>query len=431
MKIGIFGGTFDPIHRGHIEAARQILEKGFVGRIIFMPVGDPPHKAVRNIVPGEIRLAMAEAAVRDSGEANFTVSDMELKREGYTYTVDTVRQLIEEDKKEGKENEYYWIVGSDAVGELENWHESGELFKICGFIVTLRPGFFNGFSEKINSVCKKGAKIVTAHIHCLNISSTRIREEFYTDDEAASMVSTGVAQIIRSNYLYMSEKQEWTFEDIVSDIEKRLSYRRFNHSKGVMEESVRIGSMCDSAFDERRYALAGILHDCAREFSHGQYLWSGLDIDEILKERPLSGLNELLLHGPAGAIVARKKYGVEDEGILNAIAFHTTGKPGMDVLAQTVFVADYTEKGRNGAFFDTVREITGKMTPVKPGLKPAEAEKIRAANRIILLDAVQQECRNTVSYRTTKDFNVTLCVDTVETMNWAVREALDSKPVLR
>ena len=125
MKIGIMGGSFDPIHSGHIDMAEKCKKEFGLDKIMFLPSGDPPHK--NNITPKEIRIEMVSAAIKNID--GFFLSRIEIDRRGKTYTYDTALELKETD------DEYYFIIGGDSLNNLHNWFMAEELFKIMRFVV--------------------------------------------------------------------------------------------------------------------------------------------------------------------------------------------------------------------------------------------------------------------------------------------------------
>ena len=123
MRIGFFGGTFDPIHKGHLDVASAVLNAARLDRLTFMPTGDPPHKVHRKVTPGALRLQMVQAAIRETGNPKFSVSDMEVERSGYTYTIDTLRAL----HAQNPDQEYAWIIGADVLADLKHWKDYHQL----------------------------------------------------------------------------------------------------------------------------------------------------------------------------------------------------------------------------------------------------------------------------------------------------------------
>lgn len=184
------------------------------------------------------------------------------------------------------------------------------------------------------------------------------------------------------------------FAEIYEDVRKLLSPKRFTHSIGVMEESARLGGLFGA--DPERCRLAGLLHDCAKELTKQQYGWLGIKTDEC---GDYDG-KEVLLHGEAGAILAEARYGVTDPEILEAVRCHITGKPEMGLLAQILFVADYTEPGRRGPHFDRVR------SKIKEGSLP---------------QAILAECDGTIRYNLEKNA-VQICTETIRTRNWILQK---------
>ncbi len=135
MKLGLFGGTFNPIHRCHLTVARQVRERLGLDSILFIPTGTPPHKPLGSLAPADHRLAMAREAVAD--EPGFAVSDIEVRRTTTSYSIDTVRALQQE---RGPATELYFIIGLDAFLEIHTWKQAPDLLRSCHFVVIGRPG---------------------------------------------------------------------------------------------------------------------------------------------------------------------------------------------------------------------------------------------------------------------------------------------------
>lgn len=135
-RLGLFGGTFNPIHYGHLRSAEEVLEALNLTRLWFIPAAIPPHKAPQDLTPFEVRLAMTRLAVGD--HPRLEVSDIEGRRPGKSYSIETLRILREE---LGPSWELYFILGLDAILEIKTWKEYRELFTLCHFVVLDRPGY--------------------------------------------------------------------------------------------------------------------------------------------------------------------------------------------------------------------------------------------------------------------------------------------------
>lgn len=198
MKIGIMGGTFDPIHFGHLATAEAVREIFTLDEIIFIPAARPPHKLGRNVTDEKHRLAMTILATRSN--KFFRVSDMELKRTGLSYTLDTVNELH---KTFGDSAEIFFIIGADSLADLSKWHAAQELVNKCHFIATTRQGVDIDFSAVENFF---GAAAVE-HIHRvttpgLEISSTDLREKVRLGFSIKYLVPESVEEYILSEKLY-------------------------------------------------------------------------------------------------------------------------------------------------------------------------------------------------------------------------------------
>lgn len=172
LKIGIMGGTFDPIHYAHLATAEYVREKFNLDKILFIPTGNPPHKAKLRTDKVD-RYNMVLLATKNN--KYFVTSPMEINREKRTYTVDTLKEL----HKMYESSEIYFITGADTICDMENWRNVGENFELATFIAASRPGIKESEAkEKIENLKKLyGAKIKTVDAPSLDISSTYIREK--------------------------------------------------------------------------------------------------------------------------------------------------------------------------------------------------------------------------------------------------------------
>lgn len=197
MKVGIMGGTFNPIHIGHLSMAEYIKDNFNLDKIIFIPTGNPPHKKLYNI-KNKHRYEMVLISIMDNND--FFVLDFELKNNNYSYTIDTLSYL----KGRYKNIEFYFIVGADTVLEIETWKDFEKNFYLSKFIASGRPGIRNDFYEKkIKELKEKyNADIFKINPPLLDISSTKIRENIILGKSIKYTVLKEVEDYIIKNKLY-------------------------------------------------------------------------------------------------------------------------------------------------------------------------------------------------------------------------------------
>ncbi|MBI4615514.1 MAG: nicotinate-nucleotide adenylyltransferase [Planctomycetes bacterium] len=201
MRIGLFGGSFDPIHHGHLISAQEMLREGPLDRVIFVPAREPPHKEASSLAPAEERVRMIELAI--AREPRFAVSDVELGRPGPSYTIDTVESFL---ARTETGEEYFWIVGDDSVRDIPGWREAERLLKICRFLVATRRG-------EGRAALTSGRSGLSAHAvesllagyratPTIEISGTEIRRRISRGESIAYQVPEAVEDYIRMEELY-------------------------------------------------------------------------------------------------------------------------------------------------------------------------------------------------------------------------------------
>lgn len=200
-NVAIMGGTFDPIHVGHLIAAETVRTVYGFDRIIFMPTGNPPHKYNINVTSSEHRYMMATLATVTN--PYFMVSSMEIDREGYTYTVDTIREL---EAMLGEGVGVYFIAGSDSILEIETWKDAPKLLTICKFIAVTRPGYDRRvLDNKIEELKKKyDSNISTIEVPGFDVSATDIRKRIASKRSIKYLVPGNVEEYIIKNKLYVT-----------------------------------------------------------------------------------------------------------------------------------------------------------------------------------------------------------------------------------
>lgn len=333
MKIGILGGTLDPVHNGHIEIAMAAMAALGLDQVALMPSGDPPHKT--RATDKLDRLRMAELAVQD--RPGLYVSDLEIRRQGRTYTVDTLSTLA----VEHPEVEWTYILGADALNKLDTWKEFPRIARLCAFAAVSRPGCDEDLARlrarAIGSCYRTRVDLLPVSGPAL--SSTAVRRRVAEGLPIDDCVPPRVAGYIREKGLYLCKYSE---AQILDRLKGMLTWHRFTHTLGVADTAQRLAANC--GVDPLRARLAGLLHDCAKS----------MPLDEmrqlVVKNLPDMDEEELetraILHAPAGMVVARDVFGVRDASILSAIRKHTVGDGQMSPMDALIYVSDFIEPGR-------------------------------------------------------------------------------------
>lgn len=198
--LGILGGTFDPIHIGHLRIAEAVYERIALEQIIFIPAFVPPHKVGQDYAPAEQRYAMTELAVKPY--PHFTVSDMELRRSGVSYTIDTLREL----RQIYPDKELYFIIGADSVAQLHTWNSINEMLQLATFVAAGRPGYEGVMEEVVHHLGVAAAeRIMLLHTPEYDISSTEIRTRLHEGASLAGLVPRAVEQYINAHNLYQRQ----------------------------------------------------------------------------------------------------------------------------------------------------------------------------------------------------------------------------------
>ncbi len=199
MRIGIFGGTFSPVHNGHIAAAKSFMEQMWLDILFVIPTGNTPHKEMSDGANSYDRLRMCEAAF--AGVDGVIVSDMEIKREGKSYTVDTLRQLYD------PENRLFLLCGTDMMLTLDKWKDADEIFKLCYPVYMRRENdevITNLIIKKNAEYKEKYGRIATRIVgDAVVVSSSEIREKIKNGDDISALVPESVARYIKEKGLYL------------------------------------------------------------------------------------------------------------------------------------------------------------------------------------------------------------------------------------
>jgi len=217
MRIGILGGTFNPIHYGHLRAAEEVYEKFTLDIVYFIPCNKPPHKTQQDLIPPEERLKMINLAIKGNGR--FKCSDTEIKRGGKSYSVDTIREFINNGISG---NDLYFILGSDAFSDIQTWKNFREIFNLCNIIIIQRPGTKKEniknslpldvvkklrYNKKDKCYVTETKKhIYFTEITGLDISSTMIRNLIKMGRSVRYLVPDSVLNYIKKNRIFIRGK---------------------------------------------------------------------------------------------------------------------------------------------------------------------------------------------------------------------------------
>jgi len=198
-KIGILGGTFDPIHIGHLVTADYVMNHLQLEQVIFIPTGSPPHKNSLHMAKAHDRYIMTVLATSDNPK--FTVSDIEVRNKDISYTIDTLQKLHD---IYGENVEFYFIVGTDAVADIPTWENASGLLKYCHFVAATRPGFSSAVEKVIEFFGVEGKEhIQQLDTPELEISSTDIRQRVHCGRSFKYIVPASVELYIKKEGLYL------------------------------------------------------------------------------------------------------------------------------------------------------------------------------------------------------------------------------------
>ena len=339
MKIAMYGGTFNPIHLGHMNAARAVVEALELDKLLLMPAGIPPHKALPegSATPAQ-RLEMCKlaAAVLDRVE----VSAIELERTGPSYTVDTLREL----KARYPGAQLWLMMGTDMVLSFDRWRGPEDIAKLCRLAVVARD---EQDRERIREKAAwleshLGAGIDVVNNPALPMSSTQVRESM---DE--SLLHPAVLAYIRQHKLYLP-----SLARLRQEVEKRVSPKRMAHILGCERMAAKMAEQY--GIDDYTVRAAAILHDCTKALSEKEQLtlcekWNIMfDYGE--------GDFAQLIHADTGAEAARREFRMPDD-IVDAIRTHTTGDANMTDLQKVLYVADMCEESRTWPGVEDLRNL--------------------------------------------------------------------------
>lgn len=338
-RIGIFGGSFDPIHNGHLHLAEEARCMAKLDQVLFIPTWISPFKQDSDPASCQQRLDMVRIAI--SSNPGFAVSDMEIQREEVSYTADTLRRCKD---IMGEDTRLYFITGTDAFLSIEKWYLAEELLANYSFIIGSRPGYREEDLDQVIQRVKTqfGTDVHKIQIPRLEISSSDIRETIREGRSVRYLLPDPLLHYIERHRLYLDSaavaslpsEEELAYDQIDHDIDEvirgRLKATRLAHTYGVVETAVGMAEKFGA--DPRKARTCALFHDAFREVGN-------------------------LAHGAVAADYMEAEFSITDEDMLNAVRFHTTGRKGMTVLEKILFLADAIEPNRNYPGVDDLRAM--------------------------------------------------------------------------
>ena len=363
-RIGIYGGTFNPPHVGHIQAARQAVTALNLTKLLVIPDRIAPHKIMPgNSATAQQRLEMLRLALADC--EGIEVSDIELKREGASYTYETILQL----KEQYPQAELILLMGTDMFLSFHTWKNPQIILENAALGVFYRgeKGENQAIEVKKAEMEANGAKIELVKNDIINISSTQMRR-LLAFRCAGEFLPEGVLDYIRENRLY-DTRAPWKnlpMEELERVVISLLNPNRVAHVLGCRDTAVELAK-CWGA-DPTDAARAGILHDITKAIDGPLQLTLCDAYGKILSD--FSKRYPKTLHALTGSLVAERIFG-ENKAVVDAIESHTTGKADMNMLEKIIYVADYMEPNRNFPGVETLRELayTDMDAALKLGLE--------------------------------------------------------------
>ena len=345
MKIGVYGGAFNPPHLGHITAARAVFELLKLDKLLMIPTGHPPHKTLPPGSPTpDQRLEMTRLAAEQTGLGDrVEVLDLELRREGNSYTADTLARL----KEQYPEDELWLLMGTDMFLTLQAWREPERILSLAGVAAFGRT---EADTEELFAVQREylyrmypQARLFTLSIPgVVDVSSTELRDRLAKGEGGALLAPAVYGYILRKKlYGTAEDLKRLPLERLRPVALSCLHHRRIPHVLGTEQEAIHLAERWGA--DVAKARRAALLHDCTKKLNLPEQL--------ALAERFQVPLDEMerreikLLHAKTGAAIAETVFGTDGE-ITGAIRWHTTGRAHMTLLEKVIYLADYIEPTR-------------------------------------------------------------------------------------
>lgn len=355
-RIGIFGGTFNPVHAEHVEIVKAAIKELNLDKLFVMPTFLSPHKT---LIPASAkdRVNMLRLALK--GVENAEVSEYEIEKGGTSYTY----QTAEEFRNRYKKAKIFWIVGADMLADFKTWKNPQRILDTVDLAVFGREDFGIDYqAEKEFFIKNYGKEFFKLKYNGKVCSSTKIRiyTAFGLDINGETIKS--VADYINKNDLYPAD-------EYVEFIKNNLPQKRVKHTANVVIAALYKAK--ENGVDIKKAMVAATLHDCAKYMDYRDFK------DFVMPE----GVPKPVEHSFLGAYVAERVLKVQDKEVLDAIKYHTSGTVGMTPLAKLIFVADMVEEDRDYEGVEVLREYYFKRSLDECFNKCLEEELLHLINK--------------------------------------------------
>lgn len=342
MRLGIYGGTYDPVHLGHIWTARSVRKELELDKLFMVVAADPPHKHDDNRLSANVRLRMLDNALNE--EDGIYSSDVELKRGGKSFTVDTLAHF----KGQYRGAELFFIVGGDMLENFPEWCEPKRILSMAKLVAVSRPDKLRDMNALARSIEERfGGTVIVSEFNGPDISSTEVRRRMFEAEPVDDLVLLETEHFMYRSALYMPDE----IVSIRSRLASVIRKKRLNHTMLTACEAVKLAHLY--GVDTKKARLAAILHDCIKLPNKELLEYCEQHCYDISDEERK---NPYLIHARLGAVIAMDEYGVKDPEVLQAIQNHTLGRVGMSMLDKIIYVADKIEPTRDFEGVDEMRK---------------------------------------------------------------------------
>lgn len=334
MKVGIFGGAFNPPHLEHIKMMEYALSQG-LDEIVVVPSKNPPHKSTCK-TPFYQRVDMLNIALL--GTKNIIIDNIENENSNVNYACEVLPKLIE------KYGDCVYIIGGDSLIDFHTWKNPEKIINMCPIWVFKRGDRDEEFNRALKYWQDQGAEIKVLDYLPQDLASSLLRYNVALGYDTG--LNPKVVRYIRENGLYSD------YDAILHKLSRLVNEHRFYHILGVAKYALYLNAKHKLHLDQDKVMIAALLHDCAKSIEKDPSYDKG--------DTPKDSIGTPVEHQFLGAVVAQREFGIKDPEILDAIRCHTTGKPNMTTFEKLIYSADLLELGREEDFIIPLRVAMDK-----------------------------------------------------------------------